>query len=423
MMAIDASGDRSGKRRKLKEKAADGNKANLDKKRCDHIEDNGASGSRCHDKLGSGNEKNASNESAKSGLGDSVVTPDHVDDNPPEKLRHVPHVDKIPITDRKHTRPEYGCDKDQEANASHALQEEPNSSRCDANRKMMAIDASGDRSAKRRKLKEKAADGNKTNLDNRTNLDNGASGSRCHDKNCGAEVSEYKSRRQSPGSNRREILTHITRENSPNSKMHRNSREKSRKHSRNRQRTYRDSDMYEQHRATNEQRYERYPSHRNYDRSHDPFRPVYAPSDFDANGSYDPHFHHGNHEHFTSGQHSHYYYPARPEDIDYSRDVNNLPTRQYDDPGNFMHSEHLASGFDPASVPRQVSNNSTYQPRPHASVEGRGAAYGERNIEYGATSNYTLAMGSQRPAAGSVTDRYAPHLERTNNRPRLFSGR
>lgn len=398
----------------------------------------------CEQESRSGNGKNASNESAKSGLGDVVVTPDHVDGNPPEKLLRVPHVDKMTITDRKHTQPEYGCDKDQEVNAGHAFQEEPNSSRCDVNRKAMAIDTSGDKSRKRRKLKEKAADGNNTDLDKNKRCnhieDRWPNGSRCHDENGRTEVSEYKSI-QSTRSNRREILTHSTRENSSNSKMPRNSWEKPRKHSPNRQRTY--HDMYEQHPATNKHRYEQwhhvsYPSNRNYDlRSHDPLRPVFAPTDFDANGCYDPHlylreaehdipgwnspcFDPGNQEYFTSGWHGPPYCPARPEDVDYSRNVNNLPFRGYDERGNFMHGEYRAMGFDPSSIypPLQVSNNGTYQPYPDVSVEGRGAAYGGRNREYGARSNYTFALGPQRPAAGSVMERYAPRLEETNNRPR-----
>ncbi|CAL5011766.1 unnamed protein product [Urochloa decumbens] len=436
-------------------------------------------GSLCEQELRSGKGKNASNGSAKSGLGISVVTPDHVDGNPPEKLVHVTRVDKVTITDILQTQPEYGCDKDREVNAGHAFHEEPNNSRCDANRKAMDIHTSGDKSRKRRKLKKRAADGNNTNLDknkrcnhiedgkeahcddsshqcpsnNKEHEDHkfrnsGPSGSRCNDENGGAEVSEYKSRHSTEPS-KREILTHSTRENSSNSKTTRNSREKPRKRSPNRQRTYRD--MYE-YPATNERRYEqchhdRYPSNLNYGRrSHASLQPVFGPTDFDANQWYNPRsylrepehgitewhslrFHPGSPEYFTSEWHNPPNCPARTEDVDYSSNVNNLPIRGYDEHDNFMHGEYFntfvhdeyhAMGFDPPVMhsPLQVRNNGTYQPHTDVRMEGRGAAYSGRNREYGARSNYTFASGPRRLAAGSVMDKYAPRLEQTNNRPR-----
>ncbi|CAO2206468.1 unnamed protein product [Urochloa humidicola] len=445
--------------------------------------------------LRSGKGKTASSGSAKSGLGIGVVTPYHVDDNPPqkllhaallcirekkrkEKLLHVTHVDNMTITDILQTEPEYGCDKDREVDAGHAFHEEPNSSRCDVNRKAMDIHTSGEKSRKRRELKKRAANGNNTDLDKNKRCNHiedvkvahcddsshqcpsnnkelvyedhkfgnsGPSGSRCNDENGGAEVSEYKYR-QSTEPSRREILTHSTRENSSNSKMARNSREKPRKHSPNRQRTY--HDMYEHHPATNKQRHHtRYPSNRNYDqRSHVPLRPVLAPTDFDANqwynpcshrrepehgitGWHSPHFHPGSPEYFTSDWHNPPNCLARTENVDYSSNVNNLPIRGYDERGNFVHGEYFdnfvhgeyhAMGFDPPAMYSllPVRNNGTYQPHTHVRTEGLGAAYNGRNREYGARSNYTFASGPRRPAAGSVMDKYAPRLEQTNNRRR-----
>ncbi|CAO2201380.1 unnamed protein product [Urochloa humidicola] len=365
----------------------------------------------CEQELRSSKGKNASNGSAKSGLGIGVVTPDHVDDNPPEKLMHVTHVDKMTITDILQTQPEYDCDKNREVNAGHVFHEEPKSSRFDVNRKAMDIHTSGDKSRKRRKLKKRAADGNNTDLDKNKRCNHiedgkeahcddsshqrpssnkelvyedrkfgnsGPSGSRCNDENGRAEVSEYKSR-QSTEPRRREILTHSTRENSSNSKTARNSREKPRKHSPNRPRTYRG--MYEHHPATNERRYEqlhhaRYPSNHNYDRrSHVPLRPVFAPTDFDASQWYNP------------------------------------PSYLMREPDHGITGWH-SPRFDP------VRNNGTYQPQTDVRMEEHGSAYSGHNREYGARSNYTFESGPRRLAAGSVMDKYAPRLEQTNNRQR-----
>ncbi|CAO2168764.1 unnamed protein product [Urochloa humidicola] len=436
----------------------------------------------CEQELRSGKGKNASSESAKSSLANGVVTPDHVDDNPPEKLMHVTHVDKTTITDILQTQPEYDCEKNGEVNAGHVFHEEPNSSRFDVNRKAMDIHTSGDKSRKRRKLKKRAADGKNTDLDKNKQCNHiedgkeahcddsshqcpssnkelayedrkfgnsGPSGSGCNDENGRAEVSEHKSR-QSTEPRRREILTHSTREKSFNSKMARNSREKPRKHSPNRPRTYRG--MYEHHPATNERSYEqrhhaRYPSNRNYgQRSHVPLRPVFAPTDFDANQWYNPPSYlrepeHGitrwhsprfppvSPEYFTSEWHNPPNCPARPENVDYSSDMNNLPIHGYDEHDNFVHGEYCdnfvhgeyhSMGFDPPAMysPLQVHNNGTYQPHTDVRMEEHGSAYSGHNREYGARSNYTFASGPRRPAAGSVMDKYAPRLEQTNNRPR-----
>ncbi|XP_039853738.1 uncharacterized protein LOC120712091 isoform X2 [Panicum virgatum] len=182
----------------------------------------------CEQESRSGKGKITRNKSAKSGLGNGV-TPNHVDDNPREKLLHVPHVDKMTNTNGLHPQPEYGCGKDQEVNGGHAFQE-PNSSRCNVNPEAMGIHTLGDKSRKRRELEKKSADDNSTDLDKKKRcshiqdgkkahcddssrqchslhkvLDyedrkfgNSGRGSRCYDENGAAEISEYKSR-QSTG--------------------------------------------------------------------------------------------------------------------------------------------------------------------------------------------------------------------------------
>jgi len=183
----------------------------------------------CEQESRSGKGKITRNKSAKSGLGNGV-TPNHVDDNPCEKLLHVPHVDKMTNTNGLHPQPEYGCGKDQEVNGGHAFQEEPNSSRCNVNPEAMGIHTLSDKSRKRRELEKKSADDNSTDLDKKKRcshiqdgkkahcddssrqchslhkvLDyedrkfgNSGRGSRCYDENGAAEISEYKSR-QSTG--------------------------------------------------------------------------------------------------------------------------------------------------------------------------------------------------------------------------------
>ncbi|RLN04905.1 uncharacterized protein C2845_PM13G10080 [Panicum miliaceum] len=443
----------------------------------------------CEQESRSGKGKIARNKSAKSCSGNGVVTPDHVDDSPHEKLLHVPHVDKMTNTNGLHPQPEYGCNKDREVNGGHAFQQEPNSSRCNVNPEAMGIHTLGDKSRKRRELEKKSADGNSTDLDKKKRCNhiqdgkeahceysshqchslhkvldyedhkfgNSGPGSRCYDENGAAEISEYKSRqstgpsssqcnvdpeamgmhiseyksRQCTGPTRRENVTHSRRENSSNSPMGRNSQEKPRNHLPNRQSSYRD--RY----ATNRHRYEQYHdvylSSGNYGpRSHVPLRPVFAPTDFDAmyephsyprgpehdiTGWDRPHLYPGRAGYFTGGWQSPYC-PARPERAYYSRNVNSLPIDGYDEHGNFMHGAYRAMGFAPADMyPHfQVSNNGIYQPRTDVDMEGYGATYCGHNREYGARSTYTFGPRPLRPAAGSVTDRYAPQLEQTNNR-------
>ncbi|RLM61963.1 uncharacterized protein C2845_PM14G07330 [Panicum miliaceum] len=182
----------------------------------------------CEQESRSGKGKIARNKSAKSGSG-SVVTPDHVDNNPHEKLLHVPDVDKMTNTNGLHPHPEYGCDKDREVNGGHAFQEESNSSPCNVNPEAIGIHTLGDKSRKRRELEKKSADGNSTDLDQKKRCNHiqdgkeahcddsshqchslhkvldyedrkfGNSGpcSRCYDENGAAEISEYKSRQSS----------------------------------------------------------------------------------------------------------------------------------------------------------------------------------------------------------------------------------
>jgi len=184
----------------------------------------------CEQESRSSKGKIARNESAKSGSGNVAVTPNHVDDNPREKLLHVPHVNKMTNINGLHPQPEYGCDKDREVNGGHAFQEEPNSSRCNVNPEDMGIHTLGDKSRKRRELEKKSADDNSTDLDKKKRCNhiqdgkeahcddishqchslnkvldyegrkfgNSGPSSRCYDENGAAEISEYKSR-QSTG--------------------------------------------------------------------------------------------------------------------------------------------------------------------------------------------------------------------------------
>ncbi|CAL4987956.1 unnamed protein product [Urochloa decumbens] len=203
-----------------------------------------------------------------------------------------------------------------------------------------------------------------------------------------------------------------------NSPMDRNSQEKETpsNHLPNRQMTYHD----EQHPATN-QHHVSYPSNcNNYGiRSHVPtafdpsrwYNPHSHRPEPDTTGWNSPHFHRGRAGHFTHGWQGHCppNFPPTPDSVHNSSNMNNFP----------MHGGYRVMGFDPAGIYHSLQiSNVLYQPRADVNMEGCGTAYGGPNIECETRSNYILASGPRRPAAGSVTDKYAPHLEQTNNRPR-----
>ncbi|KAF8766037.1 hypothetical protein HU200_007881 [Digitaria exilis] len=241
---------------------------------------------------------------------ETVVIPDHIDNNRPEKLLHVPHVDKMTINDGLHTQPEYSCDKDQEVNGGHA----------------------------------------------KTGLGDG-------------------------------VVTpdHIVHKMTITDILH----------------TQPEYGCGKDQEVNGSHAFQEKPK-----RSRVPLRPV-SSTGFDANQCYDPQSCPGGLQHDITGWHS-CPCPARPENENYSRNANNLPFHGSNERHNFMHGEYREVGFDPTGM-------YPYQPRTDVNIEGPGAAYGGCNRGYGARSNYTFALGSRRPAAGSVTDRYAPHLEQTNN--------
>ncbi|KAJ1266992.1 hypothetical protein BS78_07G022300 [Paspalum vaginatum] len=467
VMGIDTSDEKSIKRRKLNKMATVGSNSDLvENKRCDQGDGKEAHGgiqaevdqskieSRAETSVESGENANrhdsipglekeismgenqmrrntceqesrsdkgkiARNESTKSGSGIGGVTSDHVDDNPPEKLIHVSHVDKITITDTMHTHPEYDCDEEREGNAGHTFQDEPNSSQCSVDPKAMGIHTSAKNSRKRRKLKKKATSGDGTGLDESKSCNQGDGkgahcddssyqgplndkepdchehkfeNSGCNDKNRASEVSEYKSR-QSAGTSKMN-----------NGAMGGNSRDKQRHHSANRQSNpYPATNyqlMYEQRCHVNR------PSNGNFGPSHVPLQPVLLspPAYCDANQLHNSYSYPRGLEHDSTGWQYSPYYPARPEHVAYAQNVNNLPIHGYYGRGNFVYGGYYASGIGPAAFQH---NNGAHHPHTYVSMEGRGVR-----------SNYTLGLGPQPPAAGSVTNKYAPHLELTNNWPR-----
>ncbi|CAL4993120.1 unnamed protein product [Urochloa decumbens] len=388
--------------------------------------------SMCDQESRSGKGKVARNECTKSGSGNAVVTPYHVVDNLLENLLLIPHVDKITITDRLHIQPEYVCDKDQEANGENTFEEEPNTSRCNVSPKAMGMYISGDKPRKRINFEENAAEvGKEAHIDEVSPQcpqnhkvdyqdhkfgNSGPNAPQWNDANSASKVSEYKPKKNTEPC-RGENLTHHIREIS-NSPMDRNSQEKETpsNHLPNRQMTYHD----EQHPATN-QHHVSYPSNcNNYGiRSHVPtafdpsrwYNPHSHRPEPDITGWNSPHFHRGRAGHFTHGWQGHCppNFPPTPDSVHNSSNMNNFP----------MHGGYRVMGFDPAGIYHSLQiSNVLYQPRADVNMEGCGTAYGGPNIECETRSNYILASGPRRPAAGSVTDKYAPHLEQTNNRPR-----
>ncbi|WVZ95367.1 hypothetical protein U9M48_041139 [Paspalum notatum var. saurae] len=427
VMGIDTSEEKSIKRRKLKKKTTVGNNTDLvENKRCNqgdekeaHIQaevdqtklesraetsmESGENANRhdsipglekdismgenqmrrntCEQESRSDKGKIARNESTKSGSGIGV-TSDHVDDNPPEKLIHVSHVDKMTITDTMRTQPEYDGDGTDLDESKRCNQGDGKEAHCDD-------------SSYQCPPNDKEPDCQEHKFEN----------SGCNDENRASGVSEYKSR-QCAGPSKIN-----------NGTTGRNSREIQRHHSANGQSKPYPATNYQ---LMHEQCYHvNHPSNGNFGPSHVPLQPVLPPAYFDANrlhNSYSyprglehdntgwqcPQFHPGNPN--TNAWQYPPYYPARPGHVGYVQNVNNLPIFGYDGRDNFVYGGYYARGIDPAALQH---NNGAYQPHTYVSMEGRGFR-----------SNYTLGLGPQPPAAGSVTERYAPRLELTNNWPR-----
>uniref|UniRef100_A0A0A9G2L0 Uncharacterized protein n=1 Tax=Arundo donax TaxID=35708 RepID=A0A0A9G2L0_ARUDO len=118
--------------------------------------------------------------------------------------------------------------------------------------------------------------------------------------------------------------------------------------------------------------------------------------------------------------HSPPFHPRGPEHPDYRRDWNNQPNLECAQYGsNFNHGGYHSLGIDTAArYSLQVNDYGAYRPHTGVSVGGHGSVCGGRNGEYGVRSNYSFGWGHRPRTGGSVTDRYAPRLEETNNQPR-----
>ncbi|KAL6897368.1 hypothetical protein ACP4OV_007064 [Aristida adscensionis] len=405
--------------------------------------------------------KIAGNDCNKSISGNSDLTPDHVDENPPEIQLHVPPVDQTTITDRIGTQQELGCSEGQEVCGNHFLEEEANSSPCKGYPKGLGVDMDTSGAINTREPKEKATDVRNADLDmdrqfnhiedgkevhyddhyqcpsnhkRKDDLDSkltktGFTSLQCNDESKVAEISENESM-QNAGSSRREDLMHNIRENSSLYPMGSNSGNQPMNPSTG-PGVY--HDMFERHPITNNQQiYQQHPNV-NYSSNgyyeYDTRRRDSLPSAFPG-----PHFgaeqrpvlyprgpEHGipgwqSHPvcprgpgYFPTGWHSPPFYPTRPQPAPYTMDHNNLH--------NF--NGYNAAGVAPASRPSlPVNNYGAHLPHQDVSVGGYQASHGGHNSAYGLRSNYVFGWGPRAPAAGSVTDKYAPNLEQTNYQPR-----
>ncbi|KAL6644235.1 hypothetical protein ACP70R_015843 [Stipagrostis hirtigluma subsp. patula] len=271
-----------------------------DNRKYNHIKD--ARGSRSEKGEISGNDSN------RSGSGNGEVTPDHINDHPPEKCLDVAHVDKATIANRTDAQPEYGCGKQREAYGSYGCQEQ-NSSQHTDNPQAIDTDNAGRKLRKGREPGEKATgdldDNRKYNYrkdarearyeDGRTVNPQARRSNHCHANhykfkssglhgpqrnvdNAAAKTSEYRSRERA-GPNIREETMHNIRENSSNSPIGRNARKRSRTYSPEGQRM----DNHGSYPGTrNRHRYERR-HHINYSSNDYVNRWPWSPREFAAN--------------------------------------------------------------------------------------------------------------------------------------------
>ncbi|KAL6640089.1 hypothetical protein ACP70R_022399 [Stipagrostis hirtigluma subsp. patula] len=403
-------------------------------------------------------EQDPRSDKGKSDSGNGGVTQGHVDENRPKKQLHVPCVDKMTIID---IDAQQECDEVQEVCGDYASQEEPNSSRCNSNSKGVDIDTSCDKSMKRREPKEKPTDGNNADLDKNRKcyhkddgqeahyddssyqcpsnnkkpddldcklIKSGLKGLPCNDENRVAEVS---------GSSRREDFKHNMGTNSSLSPMGRNVEKKPMRPLEG-QRIYHDG--HEQYAATENQHiYQHranvnYSSNENYDtRRWSPFPPAYSsaarwqePHPYPRGrihgitGWQSPPFYPRSPGYFTTRWHNPPSYPTRPDHAHYTVEHNYLHNLEYDEYGNLKHGGYNAMDHNnpAASHSLQINNGGAYRAHAGFSMGGHEAAYSARNSTYGLRPGYLFGRERRPPAAGSVTDRYAPHLEQTNYQPR-----